>query len=49
MDLITETDSAISFHLQKFAVLTETLAANHGNAILPIASERLGLSRFKLL
>ena len=42
VDLVTETDSALSFHLQKFAVLTETLAANQGTAVLPMNVGRLG-------
>lgn len=44
VDLVTETDSALSFHLQKFAVLTETLAANQGTAVLPMQVGRLGFS-----
>jgi hypothetical protein len=44
VDLVTETDSGLSFHLQKFAVLTETLAANQGNAVLPLSAGRLGSS-----
>jgi hypothetical protein len=43
VDLVTETDSGLSFHLQKFALLTETLAANQGNAVLPLAPGRLGI------
>lgn len=44
MDLITETDSALSFHMQKFAFLTETLVAHHGSAVLPLAADRQGTS-----
>ena len=44
MDLITEADSGLSFHLQKLAVLTETLAVNHGSAVLPLNVNRDGFA-----
>ena len=44
MDLITEADSGLSFHLQKLAVLTETLAVNHGSAVLPLSVNRDGFA-----
>jgi len=28
----------VSYHLQKFAILTETLVANHGTAVMPTAA-----------
>ena len=42
--MITEADSGLSFHLQKFAVLTETLAVNHGSAVLPLNANRDGFA-----
>jgi hypothetical protein len=44
VDLVTETDSGLSFHLQKFAILTETLVANQGNAVMPMGPGKLGTS-----
>ena len=43
MDLVTETDSGLAFHIQKFALLTETLAVNQGNAVLPMGTGRQGI------
>ncbi len=42
VDLVTETESGLSFHLQKFAVLSETLVANQGQAVLPLSPAKLG-------
>jgi Rho GTPase-activating protein RGD1 len=44
VDLITETESGLSFHLQKFAILCETLAAQQGQAVMPFSSGKLGTS-----
>jgi hypothetical protein len=43
VELISETESGLSFHLQKFAVLSEALVANQGTAVLPLTPSQLGI------